>query len=500
MRVGLLAAAPLTPWQHAVVEDLKQLHASMLPLEPASASTQTVRALELDFILSFAPLEQSRLLAGAARWGVWQYFFGDWQRYRGESGGFFEIVDDERVAIALLAQLQSDADMIRILQQGCIRSHPCLPSVTRARLEQRCMHWPRQVCLALADGATQPLTAALARTTARARSRAALGTRLGFVIRACLRTARQLTRDLLRHDQWSIGLIEAPIEALLATPQPSVTRWLRRPARHEFFADPFGIVHEGKLTVFCEYLDQRDRRGGRIFAFEADGAAPAREVDIGPAVHRSYPYLLQHEGRLYCIPESEAADEVVLYEAESFPERWRARATLFAGRKLVDVTPFQYENRWWLAASVPAGAGAECELHLFYADQLTGPWRAHAANPVKVDVRSARPAGTPFWKDGVLYRPAQDCSRHYGGRVVINRVRKLTERSFEEEPCASVEPPQSGLYRAGLHTLSAAGAVTLVDAKRKLFVPREFRVALGGLFKSRVRATIDTTTSARSRP
>jgi hypothetical protein len=493
MRFGLLSAAPLTPWQRAVVEDMQQIRASGRALEPAS-SAETVRTLELDFILSFAPLAQARPLVDAARWGVWQYLFGDWARYRGDSDGFFEIVDDDRLAVALLAQLQSDEDTIRILQQGCIRSHPCLPRATRARLEQRCIHWPRQVCLALEDGTTQHLDAAPVRTTARARSRRGLGTRLAFVTHACLRTVRQLAHELLRHEQWNIGIIEAPIDSLLATPQPTVARWLRRPARHEFFADPFGIVRGGKLIVLCEYLDQRDGRG-RIVALDADGAAPAHEVDVGPAVHRSYPYLLQHEGRLFCIPETEAANEVVLYESESFPERWRPLATLIAGRSLVDATPFQYQNRWWLAASVPVGAGAECELHLFHADRLLGPWRAHAANPVKVDVRSARPAGTPFWKDGVLYRPAQDCSQSYGGRVVINRVLKLTEQSFEEEPCATVEPPRSGPYRAGLHTLAAVGDITLIDSKRKVFVPREFRVVLRRLFKPLRRVTISSTSA-----
>jgi len=489
VRFGLLRDAPLTPWQRAVVEDLKQISAAMLPLEPASTSAEAARALELDFILSFAPLEHARALAGAARWGVWQYLFGDWIRYRGASAGFFEIVDNETIAVALLAQVQSDADTIRILQQGCIRSHPCLPRVTHARLEQRCIHWPRQVCLALTGGATQRLFATPVRTTARARSRHGLVIRLAFLIQACLRTARQLAHELLRHDQWNIGIIEAPIESLLTTPQPTVARWLRRPARHEFFADPFGIVRDGKLIVFGEYLDQR-AGPGRIVAFDADGSAPAREVDIGPSVHRSYPYLLQHDGRLYCIPETEAAHEVALYEAESFPERWRRCATLISGRSLVDATPFQYQGRWWLAASVPVSGGAECELHLFHADQLTGPWQGHAANPVKVDVRSARPAGTPFWKDGVLYRPAQDCSQHYGGRVVINRVLELTEQSFEEEPCAIVDPPLSGPYRAGLHTLSAAGDITVVDAKRQLFVPREMRMALARHFKQRGRARI----------
>ena len=85
------------------------------------------------------------------------------------------------------------------------------------------------------------------------------------------------------------------------------------------------------------------------------------------------------------------------YEVERFPDRWTKAATLVRGRGLVDATVFQYEFRWWLAACELADKGANSELHLWFAESLRGPWEAHPGNPVKTDVRSSRPAGTPFW-------------------------------------------------------------------------------------------------------
>jgi hypothetical protein len=145
---------------------------------------------------------------------------------------------------------------------------------------------------------------------------------------------------------------------------------------------------------------------------------------------------------------------------------------------LLDATLFQYGKDWWFGASVPAPKGAECELHLYYADELMGPWRPHPANPVKVDVRSARPGGTPFWHEGALYRPAQDCSRTYGGSVAFNRVVRLTRNSYIEECVARLEPAANATYARGLHTVSAAGNATLVDAKRNVFVFSQFRTIL----------------------
>jgi hypothetical protein len=195
-------------------------------------------------------------------------------------------------------------------------------------------------------------------------------------------------------------------------------------------------------------------------------------------VHLSYPFLIDVEGRLFCIPESCAAQEIGLYEVERFPDRWVKVANLLEGIPIVDATIFRHEGTWWLAGSEAAAKGTTCELHLWHATAITGPWHPHAANPVKIDVRSARPGGTPFYENGVLYRPAQDCSRTYGGRVIINRVVTLTTTAFEEVPAAVVEPDPAGRYPAGLHTLSQVGDITLIDGKREVFSPAEFRRVL----------------------
>jgi hypothetical protein len=179
-----------------------------------------------------------------------------------------------------------------------------------------------------------------------------------------------------------------------------------------------------------------------------------------------------------CIPETSEAQEIALYEAECFPERWTRLATLVTGTAIVDATLFRHEEYWWLAGSELAAFGANCELHLWYAQSILGPWNPHPGNPVKVDIRSARPAGTPFVQDGVLYRPAQDCSRTYGGRVIINRVLTLTPLAFREEAFVAVDPDRAGPYPSGLHTLSQVGKATLIDGKRVRFIPAEFRRVL----------------------
>jgi hypothetical protein len=469
------ATSPIDPFAHARRNGSHPGDATSAPpmlRVDCSGNSQDVLARELDFILSFVPPEAGRPLAHAALWGVWQFFFGDWVRYAGESRGFWEIHDDVTVACALLAQLQEDPAAVRVLKAGAVRAHEFRPAATLRDLQARCAHWPLQVCLELLDGLTDCLASEPVCALGRPRSRRGLATRIRFVLNAGVRALRGPLRQVVRHEQWNVGVIDAPIESLLASPDPPEPRWLGHLKRHEFLADPFGLMREGRLVVFCEYMNYRHGIG-RIVALGGATPEQAANVEIGPPVHLSYPYLIEHEGRLYCIPETCQAKEVALYELERFPDRWRRVATIVDGLPLIDATAFLHEKRWWLAASLPVARGANCELHLYSADSLHGPWRAHPANPVKVDVASARPGGTPFWKDGALYRPAQDCSATYGGRIVINRVGCLTEQSFREECCATVEPRGFARYRHGLHTISAAGQVTVVDAKREIFVPAQ---------------------------
>jgi hypothetical protein len=105
-------------------------------------------------------------------------------------------------------------------------------------------------------------------------------------------------------------------------------------------------------------------------------------------------------------------------------------------------------------------------------------------NPVKCDVRSSRPGGTPFWLDGALYRPTQDSSVSYGCALTINRVLQLTADHFEEKPVAHIDRVP-GRYSDGVHTLSGADGITVLDAKRMIFVPdlalRRLRFKLGRL-------------------
>jgi hypothetical protein len=176
--------------------------------------------------------------------------------------------------------------------------------------------------------------------------------------------------------------------------------------------------------------------------------------------------VVEHDGRVFMLPETAAAGELVLYESHNFPYDWRRAATLLPGMPILDASVIEHAGMWWMFAT-RNDRGGDQSLHIWHAPDLFGPWIPHSGNPVKTDARSARPGGTPFVFEGRLYRPSQDDSVVYGRRLVLNRVDVLTPRAFVERPVATIEPPQGSLYPDGLHTVSAVGAYTLVDGNRR---------------------------------
>lgn len=274
---------------------------------------------------------------------------------------------------------------------------------------------------------------------------------------------------LVLHEDWNVGIVAAPIDAFLSPGRRYCITWLPR-RRGRFAADPFAIRVAGVTHVFFEDFDQRTGKGVISHVGIADDSmVTPPQVALNLPVHTSYPYLIEDGDAVYCIPETAGAREVALYRADEFPLRWRKIATLLEDVAVCDPTVFRHGGRWWLFGT-RIETGQNHRLFAWYADDLFGPWQSHVANPIKCDIRSARPAGTPFMHEGSLYRPAQNCSATYGGQVVINRIIELSPTVFSEETVRVVRPHRGGYYPRGLHTLSAAGDVTLIDAKCHIFV------------------------------
>jgi hypothetical protein len=248
--------------------------------------------------------------------------------------------------------------------------------------------------------------------------------------------------------------------------------FLPAPKRGTFLADSFGLVYQGKQVILAEEWPKAGI--GHISAIQLDETCISKETVIKIPTHLSYPYLVQHQGEIYCIPESHKTRNVTIFRAMDFPSKWEEAKTIITNFAAVDSTVFQYNGYWWLMCT-NKDTDSNSALYIWYTKDLLGPWEEHKANPVKTDVGSSRPGGTPFIVNGELFRPAQNSTITYGGSLVINKIKKLTIDEFQEEIVKEIGPYENGPYSKGIHTLASLGNQTLVDGKRRIFFPRFMR-------------------------
>lgn len=297
-------------------------------------------------------------------------------------------------------------------------------------------------------------------------------------LRARLRTAKALWFSRFYEESWAIGVAGLTVPGLLDTiannagldlPAAALgpTQWLETPSLDGYLADPFAHPERADEVLF-EVFSNASGRGTLASA----QLGPGMETRLAPLAlgldcHLSYPYAWREDGRVLCLPESGAARTTRIFELSGEDNQAREIARVCDGPAVADPSLFRHGGYYWIAYT-DTDIGLHDNLCLLYSERLEGPWRQHPGNPVKWDVRSSRPGGTPFLHDGILYRPAQNCAATYGAALAINRVITCTPAAFLEETVAMILPDPAGPYPAGLHTLSvdAIGNRLLIDGKR----------------------------------
>ncbi|WP_225712830.1 glucosamine inositolphosphorylceramide transferase family protein [Bradyrhizobium semiaridum] len=236
---------------------------------------------------------------------------------------------------------------------------------------------------------------------------------------------------------------------------------------HRFYADPFPVKWQGRTFVFFEDLDHRVGKG-TISAVEFDGNGPVGSTV--PALeepwHLSYPFLIEHDGELWMIPESTAHRDVPLYKCVRFPDKWERHATLLSGLELADVTITQHNGLHYMFGAWRDGTGGYSDtLAIYYAEQLFGPWLPHASNPILMDRATTRPAGNFVTINGSLWRPVQDCSTGYGAALGLAEILELSPTTYRQAVRHLIKPGPLWTGRK-LHTLNRCGPLEVIDGSR----------------------------------
>ena len=295
-----------------------------------------------------------------------------------------------------------------------------------------------------------PTTPMLARTAAKS------------VARRIVRQAYQLCYNA---PHWRVGWRRLDGPDLIALGHHPAAAWHFLPDDGErFYADPFPVLYRGVVTLFVEEYEHRLDKGViSAVTFDANGPTGRPRRVLEQPGHLSYPFVFESEGQMWMIPESYSARTIDLFRATDFPGGWVKEATLLSDITASDATIIEYEGTWWLFATVKDDGGSFSDaLHLWSAPNFRGPWTPHKGNPVLIDIASARPAGCMVQRNGVLWRPVQDCRRGYGAALGIARVTRLDAEGFEQKIESIIGPGPAWPGRR-LHTLNSAGGLEFID-------------------------------------
>ena len=425
---------------------------------------QRIAKHDLDFILDFGFERITGAILDVPRHGIWFFHHGEIEEAHSAPACFWEIYNAKNVTASFLLKLTDTPNAFVVLRKGYFKTVDYSYSRNVDSVYLGCVHWPAQVCLDILNNHAAYLNGPPIYSKLGSRALPNTLQTVIFSVKTFRNMLRKLHRGIFRHDEWNIGVIKGSIATVLEDSLPTPL-WLPKAKKGTILADPFPVTWNGKVYVLCELLKTK----GVIVCIEiTDPTKPSLpQVVIELPHHISYPYVVLYNAQVYCIPETAEANEVYLYRAVDFPHKWTRDAVLIKDFAAVDSTIFRHEGRWWLMCSA---RGQDHNLFVWYSDDISGPWTPHAGNPVKTDIRSARPAGTPFVHGGQLYRPAQDSSTLYGQRIVINRIKCLTPVEFEEEQVKVIEPFRHSDYPDGIHTVSAAGNMILCDGKHRRFL------------------------------
>lgn len=437
----------------------------------SAADIRSISDHKLDILLRSGFNILSGEILTTPTYGVWSFHHGDETEFRGGPPGLWEIMTGAKITGAILQRLTEKLDGGLILRKGWFQTIDHSLDETVDTVLSQSSIWPAQVMREILNGREEAATGPIPDKFGPLYGYPNNIMFLRFLWKLFRNKMRFHRKELNEHEEWNIGVLYQPIKVLLDAESSVNVRWLPTPAPDNFRADPFGYVTaDGTLNVLYEKYDHRTGRGeiSRVRPRKDSVLKRSRSM-LASEGHFSYPYIVQRNGTTYMIPENASAGKVELYRINEENDGVELIGTLLS-EPLFDPTVFEHEGRWWIfGTKAPL---TNVALHAYYSDRFEGPYLPHELNPIKFDIRSARPGGTPFVVDGTFYRPAQDSSLTYGGRIAINQLVELTPKTFNETTIKFVGPLKGTAYDKGLHTVSAVGDITLVDGKRFLTVAK----------------------------
>jgi len=436
---------------------------------------EKIRKCDLDVLIRMG----FRILRGEIlrlpKYGIWSFHHGDNDTVRGGPAGVWEVINNHSITGSILQILTEDLDNGIVLQR-CYTASDLL-SIKRNRNK---IYWMNVSTLPnklreLYRGGEDLFNSEVEE----------LNFGLNFYSHPLYKTPKNwvfirfLIRYFFRWVKFKFNLMFFKKDWFLLyrySENISTSLWRFKrlhPPKGRIWADPFVIAKNDCYYVFIEESFSAKKQGHISYLImDAAGHWSEPQIIIDRPYHLSYPYIFEFEESYYILISNGVRRTIEIFKCLSFPGKWEFQTTLMRNVNAVDASIYFDQNKWWMFMNIKENEGASTwdSLFLFYSDYPLGEnWIAHPKNPIVTDVRKARPAGQIFAQEGVVYRPAQDCSKGYGHGIRLNQIDILNETEYEEHEVSSIIPNWDKNLK-GVHTINYSGGLTLVDGKR--YIPK----------------------------
>lgn len=451
-----------SPWGPQDVRPF--LKSAQLIGDAADHGPDTIEALGLDVILNLTADDLPASTFASTRYGIWSLRCNDMRVVAGSEFGWLELLNDEHLMHCVIESRRGES--IQAVARSVLASNP--ESFTH---NQQSFLWRASALVVRtldrlhAVGETELYGRAEVLKPASRLPRLSVVQIGRLVLKQAFRAFETRVWRRWFPQRWALM---AGVRDGKGLPGLSDLK-LMIPPRGLFWADPFLFERQGRVyAIFEEYVYRDYRAHISVAEIRNDGTLGESRVALKRPYHLSYPFVFEHGGELYMIPETGQNRTIEIYRCARVPDRWVLEKTLMRDVRAVDATLVEHANLWWMFVNLASEGGSTWdELHVFYSDSpLTDRWIPHPMNPVISDVRSARPAGRIFRQDGSLIRPSQDSSVRYGYALNLNRIKTLTTSEYEEELLERLEPSNNG-FALAVHTFSFLNDLVMVDVMTK---------------------------------
>ena len=422
-----------------------------------------LKSMRIDLLLNFSLEDMPKSLLHVARFGSWSLRCNDVRATAGSEIGWLEILNDIPVMHCDI-EIQRE-DSLQLFTGSIIATDPSSISLNQTSFFWRASRViPRALQRLYKQGEQNFFEQTKPADTV---EKAAMPSSAQWTALA-QKQALQISEDKI--------LRRVAVQPLALMAGKSVDEesfdWealsLKVPQRGVFWSNPFLLKKQDKAYIFFEEYVSKNQRGRIAYtALDADGNIDEPQVALERPYHLSYPFIFEHRGEFFMIPETSENRTVEVYHCTRFPGEWEFHKTIMPDVQAANTTLIEYSMRWWMFVTITGrGSSTPDELHLFYSDDpLTDDWTPHPMNPIVTDVRTAQTAGRLFRREGGLIRPSRDPSLKPGSAVALNSVTKLTIYEYEEELLERIEPPNE--EKLGIQTYNNSGEFVVLDVLLK---------------------------------